>query len=253
MRVFLAATATVTVAALWQWFVVERKHAGDWSALFHTGASTALPPGVDAYRFAGDPGYDGQYYHLIAHDPLLLAGTQKYVDNPRLRWRRILVPGLAFLLALGNAQYVDTAYVCVVLGFVFLGSYWLGRTTYAPAFLLVPAVLVSLDRMTVDVALAALCVAFALYPDSWKIYPVLAAAPLARETGVVLALAYAIAKRKPQVLVALAPAAAWAAYVAAHTAPDHTPWISPLPFAGLITRTLHPWPYRTDTSWLLKA
>src|ERR1700693_1729107 len=115
-------------------------------------------------RVKDDVGYDGQFYRPIAHDPLIRRGFAAYVDNPSLRWRRIGVPGLAALLAFGNDGAVDFTYAAVQLVFVLLGAFWLARyaqdrhehAAWGLAFLLIPAVAVSLDRMTIDLALGAL-------------------------------------------------------------------------------------------------
>lgn len=257
-----------------QALTVRYNYGGDWSGLFATGAQVALPPELafeQVYRFRNDPGYDGQFYHLIAHDAFFLNGYQKHVDNPRLRWRRILIPGLAYVLALGEAEYVDFNLIGVNLAFVVLGAYWLSRYVahygfhpgWGLLFPLTPAVLVSLDRSTVDTALAALAVGFGLYgaaAPSWLIYPVLAAAPLARETGVVLTGAWCLHRLLQRdwrgaaagALAAL-PALAWVAFVHSRTAADHTVFASPWPLAGLLSRTLHPFQYSTHTAWLLKA
>ena len=93
---------------------------------------------------------------------------------PPLRYRRILVPALAWALALGRDSAIHAAYLAVILGFVFLGVYWLARAIESrgrhPAwglmFVIMPASLVSMDRMTVDVALAALTAGFVLYSAS---------------------------------------------------------------------------------------
>jgi hypothetical protein len=257
-----AALAALAVSTGWQAAAARYNYAGDWTAFFHTAQWLRLPPDLEAepiYRFPGADAYDGQFYHLIAHDPFLRHGTAPFVDNPRLRWRRILVPGLAWFAAAGDAERIDNAYFTVIAVWVFLGAWWLARLAPHPwlglAFPLLPATLVSLDRMTVDVALAALCIAFALYRDRPRqLFVVLAAAPLARETGVVLAAAAAIGARKARYLLALLPFALWAAYVHLHTAPDRTTWLG-LPFAGLISRTLHPFPGISGnvSSWVRTA
>ena len=106
--------------------------------------------------------------------------------------------------------------------------------------------LASIDRFTVDVALAALCVGFAL-EQGWRLWLVLALAPLARETGLVLPLALGVraALRKDRKVVILAatsviPYVLWLLYVAQRTAPDATVFASLLPLRGLVERTLHP-------------
>jgi hypothetical protein len=244
---------------LWQALTVRYTYSGDWTGLFCTGALGAAPPGLPEklYLFP-NRGYDGQMYHYIAHDPLFRRGFARYIDAPRLRYRRILVPGLAFLLAGGRDGAVDVAYLGVVLGFILLGAYWLGRfgvlLGYGPwlglCFALVPAVLVSVDRLTVDVALAACSAGFALYARQWrpwKLYAVLAAAALARETGLILVVAavlwLALQRRFREAALfstAALPAAAWYLFVAAHTGPAQTRFLTPALFSGIAGRILHP-------------
>jgi hypothetical protein len=213
------------------------------------------------YLFQNSFGYDGQLYHYIAHDPFFTRNFSDSIDSPRLRYRRILVPGLAFLLALGQDRAVDAAYVVVVAGFIFLGAYWLSRMAVAQGysvalgllFGLVPAVLVSVDRLTVDVALAACCVGFALYArdqSPYKLYAVLAVAALARETGLLLVAAYVIyllgRRRLRNAIVfatAAAPAGCWYIFVQLRTPPANPGYFSLALFSGFIHRVLTPYPY----------
>ncbi|MFN0170148.1 MAG: hypothetical protein ACKV22_27325 [Bryobacteraceae bacterium] len=271
---FLVGLAASALALGWMALTVVYNHRGDWSALFYTGSTVRVPAAIDferTYQFPRSPGFDGQFYHFIAHDPWITRGFDRNVDNPRLRWRRILLPGLAWMFAAGNDEGIDAGFVATILLFVALGAMWVGRHAgvagLSPAwgllFLAVPATIVSLDRMTVDVALCALCAAFAVYATpqpAWRMLgPVLAAAPLARETGLCLPVAYALyALRRKQwrdagiaVLTSL-PAGLWTLYVHAHTAADLTKWTG-FPLAGLIARTAHPFPYATPTDWLKQA
>lgn len=265
-----AALATLLVLA-WQAATVHFNAGGNWTALYYTGDASSIPPYLareDIYQFRGNTGYDGQFYHYLAHDPVLRRGTGKYLDNPPLRWRRILVPGLAHALALGSDDYVDSLYFTVVLLFVFLGSFGLGELAAAAGrppwiglcFLLTPAVAVSIDRMTVDVALAALCVGVLRYPHRKWVFLLLAAAALTRESGFLLPVAFAISsalrKRWRSALAAIAatlPALLWTAFVHAHTGADRTAWSDWIPFAGIVSRTLHPVQYEVSTSWLRTA
>lgn len=152
---------------------------------------------MSAAAFAGSEGYDGKFYHFMAHDPWLRRGFVAHVDNARMRWRRILLPALAHTLALAHDEWVDVAYVAAVLTFLCAGTLaaatLLARHGLPPllgiCFVLVPAVTSSLHAMTGDVALAALTVGFALGAVSphglgWNAMLVLA--PLARETGFLL-------------------------------------------------------------------
>ena len=89
-----------------------------------------MPPGIgneQVYAFAGSPATTGS--SITSSRTIRGCGTGRppFVDNPRLRWRRILVPALAWLCALGQSDFVDSAYFGVLLGFVFLGAYWLSR------------------------------------------------------------------------------------------------------------------------------
>lgn len=233
--------ACAALALTWQALTVRYNYGGDWTALFCTGGKLSVPPQLAQeriYTFANSMGYDGQFYHYVAHDPLLRRGFSQYVDAPRMRYRRILAPALACLLAAGQDRFVDTAFFGVILLWVFLGAYWLSRYAsedgHHPAwglcFLLVPATIVSLDRLTIDVALAALTVGFALYVrhgPPWKLFLVLACAPLARETGALLPAAYCLyllwrrlPGRAALFSTAIVPALAWFAYVQPRTQGD---------------------------------
>ena len=245
-------------------------YGGNISGLFYTGRSLPLPPDVaqHTWRVDDSKGYDGQFYHLIAHDPLLLRGTINYLDNPQLRWRRIGVPGLASL----SPGRTDDAYLAVQLACLFLGSWWLSLyadsvnqpVVWGLGFLLVPAVLVSLDRMTVDLPLAAACIGFVWYgrqpaPSPWM-YTVLTAAPLIRETGMVLVIAWsfhqALRRKWKAALLGVAcagPAIAWWAYVRSRTSADATAWLARYPFSGLIDRTIAGEATTGATNWLHAA
>ena len=193
------AALACALVLLWQFLTVQYNRQGNWTALFLTGQAFAPPPELAAgtYRFPGG-GYDGQFYRYVAHDPLFQRGLEKYMDGPVTRYRRILVPGLAFVLAVGRQPWIDGAYIVVIAFFVLLGAYWLSRWSalhghhpaWGLAFLIVPTTLISMDRMTVDVALTALAVGATFYyeTESWPyLYGVLVLAGLTRETGVLLA------------------------------------------------------------------
>lgn len=237
----------------WQCLTVRSNYGGHWSALFTTGAHWASPDPEfgGQYIFPGT-GYDGQFYRQIAHDPFLRRGLATRIDAPRLRYRRILVPALAYAAALGNPARIDAAYIAAMLGFLFLGVYWAARwaaiqgrhPAWGLALAAIPAAPISLDRMTVDLALAALGCGWALYATgtsrSWKAWAVLAALPLARETGLLLNVASAVGtseqpwkRRALTSLATLVPCAVWYVYIGAHTKSDPTDWFANLPFAGI--------------------
>lgn len=200
LRVSLAwALLAVALPTLWQFLTVHYNRQDNWTALFCTGGRVRVPPQLapTTYRFANSAGYDGQMYRYVAHDPLGQSGFKQYIDSPVLRYRRILIPALAFALAAGRQEWVDQSYIVVIAVFVFAGSCWLSRwaavhgldPAWGLMFLLTPATLISMDRMTVDVATAAFTVGLAYYAtirSTVRLYCVLVLACLTRETGALL-------------------------------------------------------------------
>ena len=259
----------VTLALGWQALAVRYNYGGNWTSFFCTGGDLRQPPSLaseDLYSFPNSFGYDGQFYHYVAHDPLFRRGLDQYIDAPRLRYRRILVPALASIAALGHDAAIDPALVGVNLLFLFAGVYWLSRyiagsghyAAWGLLFLLAPAVLVSLDRLTVDLALTALSMGFALYVaenQPRRLYAILVLAPLARETGLLLTAAYSISqfaggRLKTACLFATSalPALAWYAFVQSQTSPySVASWFTLLPFGGLVDRMIHPMHYPFGT------
>jgi len=230
------ALAAVLAVLLWQTMTVHFNFGGNWTALFLTGDRLPIPPalGVWTYEFKNDGGYDGQFYRYVAHDPLFRKGFQNYCDKATIRYARILVPGLAWLLAAGRESWIDAAYNAVILGFVFAGAWWFSRYAAAhgrhPAwgliFAVLPASIISAERMTVDVALAALCAGaawYALQDEPRRLFVVAMLAPLARDTGLLVpaaCCAYALMQRKwrraAAFVAAPIPALLWIGYVFHH-------------------------------------
>jgi energy-converting hydrogenase Eha subunit C len=248
---------------LWQFLTVHYVRGGNWTALFLTGADSGIPPDLSpgTYKFPG-PGYDGEMYRYVAHDLFMQRGYLKYVDGPAQRYHRILVPALAYLLVAGHQQWIDASYIGVIAIFVLLGAYWFSRwaasvgrhPAWALGFLLVPATLISMDRMTVDVALAAFTVAFAFYwrTEAWtKLFVVLVLACLVRETGVFLAggccLVELISRRWVRAVIwasTALPALVWYLFVR-RLLPEKThfgvpTWVAHKLGAGIFHKILHP-------------
>jgi hypothetical protein len=269
------ALAAAAAALGWQWLTVHANYGGNWSALYCTGALRGVPAPLAAehiWQFPASNGYDGQMYHYVAHDPWmrdpLLAAS---IDSPRLRYARILVPGLAFLLAAGRSNWIDPAYRAVILLFIAAGVYWSAAYCqsigHAPLwgllFMLLPATLVSIDRMTVDVALAALAAGFAFHvrAPSWRLPVILGAAALVRETGCLLLIAYGgylllgrCFKRAAWYALAAAPALAWYAYVYARTSPVYLE-ANLVPLSAILRAILDPlvYPHGTSFVWLART
>ena len=248
----------------WQALTVHFSYRGNWTGLYWTSSSTPPPRTLAAeliHQIPRSPGYDGQFYHYIAHDPFFNRGLASSIDAPRLRYRRILVPVLAFLLAFGRDAAIDPAYLLVLSASVLLGAFWLSSLAVSlgrPAlwgmlFAIVPSVAISADRMTVDAALATCCVGFVLYQKQEKAYPlfcVLAAAALIRETGLLLVAAwclYLLGRRQIRhaaiFSMAAIPALCWYAFVYLNTGPDPVSFISPTLLTGFVSRVLTPFPY----------
>jgi hypothetical protein len=263
--------AALTALALWTWMAldVQFNFRGQWSALFLSGAYSPPPPALvsSTFEFQHSYGYDGQYYRYVAHDPLFQKGIARYVDGPTVRYDRILIPGLAAILSFGQDQFTDAAYIAVVLAFIYLGALWLGRfaaangghPAWACAFGLLPGTLISIQRMTVDVALIALCMGFVWYAGRNAYGPLFAIAvlaPLDRDTGLLLLAACcfkAVLDRRWKWAVAyptaIIPTLAWYRFVSAHDvtvhvrsplAPQQPPhWLFDHPFFGVLQGFSH--------------
>ncbi len=267
----VAGIAVLLVLA-WQSVTVDVNYGGKWTALFHIGGSWRLPPDLasENVRVFEDAGYDGLFYHLVAHDPWLTRGFWRFADNPSLRWRRILIPGLAHIAAMGRDDWIHPCYIGVNLLFIFAGAYWLARYCVlrglSPAwgfgFLFVPSVLVSIDRLTIDTALAALTVGFVLYAGEGKdrrSLVVLALCPLGRETGLAITAGRACQqwhdrdwKQLLLTIGSVLPFLVWFFFVFRNTPRDGTLWFS-YPFAGIIHRTLQPVQYPITGRWVAMA
>ena len=131
----LAAVLCLGIVLLFQTLIVYSQHDGNWTALFYTGALSEMPPGLESanlYTFPNSYGYDGHLYHIIAHDPFFQHGFAESVDDPRLRYRRILLPLLAYTLAGGQSNAIDISYLAIGWLFLLLGAYWLGECARLP-------------------------------------------------------------------------------------------------------------------------
>ena len=218
----------------WWTLTVSINYGGNWTALFCAGDRFRVPPELaweNVYQFPASFGYDGQAYHYIAHQPWPWSAMAKWLDAPALRYLRILLPGLAYVAVFGSQPWVDWAYRLIGLGFAILGAWWLGQLALASGrspnwglvFYASPAALIFIDRMTVDHVLCALVAGFA-----WAVIKgrrrleqlAVALAPFARETGLVLAVAWAADRQEARArLVRLAqllwPWLGWALLVIA--------------------------------------
>jgi hypothetical protein len=245
----------------WQLLTVHFNYGGNLTALFCHGSQFPLPPGLAAehiYVFPNSGGYDGQSYHYMAHDPFDRTDIGRAVPDPWRRYPRILLPGMAHLLALGRTAWVDVSFLLCNLLFLGLGAYWLAQLLaragwhplFAVLYVVAPVAIVSLDRMLVDLTVTSLALGFAVYLEEespWKLYIILAAAALCRETGFLLWAAYAIRllwlRRYRRLAIfgtALLPAILWSAWV--RTLPGGALFFVPpvRPLWGMLQAVLHP-------------
>jgi hypothetical protein len=200
----------------------------------------------------------------MAHDPLARTDVGRAVPDPSLRYPRILLPAMAHLLSLGRPDWVDIAYGFCELLFLALGAYWLAQLLvraglhplFAALYVVVPCSIISIDRMLVDLAVASLALGFAVYlasetRDDWKLYLILAAAALTRDTGFLLSAAYAIPllsqrryRRMAIFATALLPAVLWTLWVR-RAIPGGAAFgsLAIYPFWGMLHAVLHPRTY----------
>jgi hypothetical protein len=260
MRPWLLASSAVAFLWLCQFATVRYNYGGDWTGLFCIGPHMPVPDFLRSehlYLFEGTDGYDGQVFHLIAHDPWMIRGSAASIGGADFRYQRILVPALAWTLALGRDDHIHAAYFAVILAFAFAGIFWLARLAqfrgrrpvWGLAFLLVPATITSLDRMTADIALSAFCVAFVLYSQStWRVVTILACATLTRETAVPIVAGYCLylltrleIARSIAVACSLLPAGVWFMYVTRGSAKSEAvAYLNPIPLYGFFERIIHP-------------
>lgn len=259
-----SALICLAIGFAWQALTVHYNRDGNWSALFLTGSRFPVPPALaseNLYVFPDSAGYDGQMYHYVAHDPLVRHGFGKFIDSAQLRYRRILLPASAFLLAGGRQGAIDGCFIASNLLFLFFGAWWLSRyfvlSGLSPAwsilFVATPAAVTSLDRLTVDLSLTALAMGFAYYAkieSRWRLYAVLVLAGLSRETGLVLIGAYCISRlaqrRFSQAVLystAVLPTGLWYLYVNSRTEKILGTWFRP-PLFGIVTWAIHPFHYQ---------
>lgn len=195
------ALLAMLLTALWWVLAVRFVYDGHWNALYCTGSTIRMPEWLesreDIYRVTAPVGYDGQWFHVLAHRPLAFREIARVLNLPRMRVQRILLPLAAWLLALGRFERVDPAYCALVLASLGAGVWWTARLAqlrgasplWGLAFLLLPSSLGAIDRMVSDGPLVAAVAGFFYFLETgrWRAAWILAAAaPFIRETGLIL-------------------------------------------------------------------
>lgn len=226
-------------------FALARWAAGgrDWTRFAVAGTTYTRPAETPVpVRVVPGNGYDGQFYLRFAFDPFEAAPDAHGIrlDAPAYRQQRVLLPGLAWLLALGDPARAPAALVLVNLLAIGVLTGCMAalctRSGVAPAWALLaglaPGCVMGLGRDLSEPLAAAGVVAallLALERPRWAPFA-LGAALLAKDTAVMATAAYAMAclvrpetRRTALWLVpALAPAAAWQLALRSHW--GHWPW-----------------------------
>ncbi len=85
---------------------------GDARGFLFAGAAFSRPPGLAGVPVLSQYGYDGQFYAVLATDPLLLeADTPRHLDAPAFRAARLGAPLVAWLLGLGEPRAAVLMYL----------------------------------------------------------------------------------------------------------------------------------------------
>lgn len=186
---------------LWWTLAVTFTYEGRWNALYCNGSAAHFPAWLEdrepLYRAPSLAGYDGQWYHLLAHRPLEFRQSAQYMDWPRLRCQRLLFPLAVWLLAFGQFSLVDPAYFTLMLLSLGAGVYWTARLSelrgasalWGLMFLLMPGPIGSIDRMLLDGPLLAAAAGLFYFLETGRTraaWTLAVLAPFFRETGLLL-------------------------------------------------------------------
>jgi hypothetical protein len=133
-------------ASIWLSFHIQRQNPRDWATIGANfvqkgaGSSPIITRDLQLAHINPGPGYDGQFNYFIALDPL---GSARYIDDPPLRYERILYPLAASALALGDPARVPYTLVIVnwlaMVGGALGLAYWLRRWSLSPWLALIYA------------------------------------------------------------------------------------------------------------------
>ncbi len=209
------------------------RHGGNWSGFAIIGDRFPAPGihGPGTLVLPKSFGYDGQFFLLAAHDPLLLGQAHNYMDEAAYRYQRIMYPWLARIIAGGDPQAIPRALVLVNLMAVLAGTLFVGllcaRRDASPLWALfygcLSGLLLALFRdLAEPVAMAFLAGGFWLYDARryWLCALMMAAALLSKEICAIALLAmalHALSQQRWQGVIALVlagvPLALWWAYI----------------------------------------
>jgi hypothetical protein len=208
--------------------------AGEPSFLMRAGSEFASPDLLPRGTYVNPgTGYDGQFFFYIAQDPLLQSDeTERHLDSPAYRYRRILLPVLGWLTSGGNPEVLQWTLPLIgllaILGSGLLLARALARRGASPwlsviYMLSIGPVVGTLNDLS-DPLAAGLFVAGLIWWSENRALPALlafTAAPFARELFIVPVAAICLIElarwrwRGWPWLLPIASFGAWALYVAA--------------------------------------
>lgn len=105
--------------------VYSRNFGHDLSGFACVGDRFHVPgtPEGEWVRLRNSPGYDGQFFLYMCHDPLLTRGLYRFLDAPAYRYQRILYPAMTFLFSCGKESLFPLMLLLVNLGALILGTF----------------------------------------------------------------------------------------------------------------------------------
>ncbi len=242
MRAVLArpwVVATVACGVAWACLLAALalgRFDGDVRGFLCAGAAFSRPEALAGVPVASQYGYDGQFYAVLATDPLVLkAETMLHLDSPGYRAARVGAPLAAWLAALGQPRAAVWIYLLLcwtgALALVGLSAGWLAERGVSPWWALAVGVSGGVAASTLRATPDALAVALAVgglwllarQRRGWALL-LMIAATLTRETMVLAALGAAVAelsagRRRVAALCAVVPAGvygAWRTVLALH-------------------------------------
>ena len=220
-----AITAAVLLAMLWPIF--QTLAYGSFDALLSVGpkgpSSAAVRADIGDLTYTDEIGHDGQQFYVISRHPFDPSAAGDAVEPLAYRYRRILFPAVASVLAPGGGRAVIAVFLAESLLGVLLGAWALSTLPGAPRWLPItmaatPGVAAALGLSLCDALGAGLALAAVAMAIRWKWGPMLGflvLAALTRETLLIVAVGLAFAPTMPRSVRALtlaAPAAALAAW-----------------------------------------
>lgn len=273
-RGWLGLVPHVAVAVLVLWGVAQFHEPGTgFTSMIRFGeafSDRAVPAlrGVP-HTIESPQGYDAQFYAQLAFDPLLQdPATAAAIDTPFYRARRIFLPWLANVLALGEPWYVLQAYallnVAAWLWLAWLLLRWLppgsAATTAAwVACMLAHGWMASMARALADgpsVLLIALGIAAIQANRHWLGAGILGISGLTRETNLLAGTALLPAETTPgrgfltvalRGLLVVAPLALWVGYLVSLRLPQEAAGTGN--FAPPLVAYVDDWIAGVDEAW----